>query len=68
MIRMTLFHYLEYLNWLKLDILYQKILFQVFGQKLLFQEFPVVVTCVSLSTHGYRKFNCCAQKSKQLTK
>ena len=65
MIRVTLFHYLEYL---RLDILYQKTLFQVFGQKFLFQEFLVMVKCVSVSTHGYRKFNCYAQKSKQLTK
>ena len=69
MISVTLFQReIPPLEYLRLDILYQKILFQTFGQKFLFQEFSVMVKCASLSTHGYRKFNCYAHKSKQLSK
>ena len=52
------------LEYLGLDILCQKRLFQMLGQKLLFQEFSVIVNCLSLSTHAHRKFSCYAHKSK----
>ena len=42
----------------------QKRLFQMLGQKFLFQEFSVIVNCLSLSTHAHRKFSCYAHKSK----
>ena len=52
------------LEYLGLDILYQKRLFQMHEQKFLFQEFLVIVNCVSLSTHAHRKFSCYVHKSK----
>ena len=67
MISVTLFQReIPPLEYLGLDIFCKKRLFQMLGQKFLFQEFSVMVKCMSLSTHAYRKFSCYVHKSKQL--